>query len=94
MQMSKSYLVAVSIELLNTGWCWHVCCKLSSNNINLTLQGWLIVESQGAHCEGWQGLVEILEQCSAVFLVNEGLCLHDEDENDRRGFLMVHDVEV
>ena len=53
MEISKSYLVAVSIELLNTGWCWHVCCKpVSSNNINLTLQEWLIVESQGAHCEG------------------------------------------
>ena len=75
MEMSKSYIVAVSIEFLNTGWCWNVCCRpVSSNNINLTLQGWLIVESQGAHCEGWQGLVEILEQCSAVFLVNEGLC--------------------
>ena len=66
---------------------------MSSNNINLTLQGWLIVESQGEHCEGWQELVEILEQCSAVFLVNEGLCSHDEDENDRRGFLTVHNVE-
>ena len=53
MEISKSYLVAVNTEFLNTGRCWNVCCKpVSSNNINFTLQEWLIVESQEAHCEG------------------------------------------